>query len=95
MSANFDHAALNLTLREIVRARAAIAIPASRPIDDVDLRDREPDEAQGEPGDIEVAMFCEGEYTESVFVSRDRALELYRQLGTILGIQGVVGVHCE
>ena len=33
---------------------------------------------------VEFATFCEGEYVESVFVSRERALEIFQRLSALL-----------
>ncbi len=56
-----------------------------RPLDDIEARAAEVDD--GRPCDrIEFATFTEGEYVESVIVTRARALAFHRELGQLLAV---------
>jgi len=57
----------------------------SRPLDDIDVREEESDTAIVAGGRIEFATFVEGEYVESILISRTRASQIYRNLGRLLG----------
>lgn len=59
--------------------------PDSRPLDDIDVRLEEKEAAEVTDPRIEVATFTEGEYVESILISRARAAEIYRDLRRILG----------
>ena len=56
-----------------------------RPLDDIDVRDEESDAKCVAGGRIELATFVEGEYVESILISRARAAQIYRNLGKLLG----------
>src|ERR1700676_1995863 len=49
----------------------------SRALDDIDAREEEDDEGVVDGGRIEWATFAEGEYVESILVSRARAAAIY------------------
>jgi hypothetical protein len=57
----------------------------SRSLDDIDVREEENDTEIVADGRIEFATFIEGEYVESIWISRARSTEIYRNLGKILG----------
>ena len=57
----------------------------SRPLDDIDVREEESDTEIVAGVRIEFATFVEGEYVESILISRTRATEIYRNLGKLLG----------
>jgi hypothetical protein len=57
----------------------------SRPLDDIDVRAEETEDGVAHGDRIEVGTFAEGEYVESILLDRARALEIYRDLGEILG----------
>lgn len=59
--------------------------PTGVPLDDVDVRIEESEAAHATDLRIEMATFAEGEYVESILISRARAAEIYRDLGRILG----------
>lgn len=89
---------LHEALVEIVRSQEpqhhvmdSIDVPqtfTARPLTDVDVRDEETDDGIVANGRIEFSTFSEGEYVESVFLTRERALELYHDLGRLLGVRG-------
>lgn len=56
----------------------------NRPLDDVDVRVEETEASNATDRRIEVATFAEGEYVESILISRSRAAEIYKALGRIL-----------
>jgi len=56
-----------------------------RPLDDIDVREEEVEAGAAGEGRLEFETFAEGEYVESISISRARALEIYRDLGEILG----------
>ena len=67
-------------------ARVEHPSPDSRALDDIDVREEENDEGAVGGGRIEWATFAEGEYVESILVSRARAAAIYRDLGKALGV---------
>lgn len=56
----------------------------TRSLDDIDVREEETEEGVVNGGRVEVATFAEGEYVESILIDRARAMEVYRDLGSIL-----------
>lgn len=56
-----------------------------RPLDDIDMRVEETEANHAVSSRIEVATFAEGEYVESILISRVRAAEIYHELGRLLG----------
>jgi hypothetical protein len=56
----------------------------SRSLDDIDVREEENDTEIGADSRIELSTFAEGEYVESILISRGRATEIYRNLGKML-----------
>jgi hypothetical protein len=65
--------------------RGPLMSNVSRPIDDIDLFKDERDAGDAE-GRIEFATFIEGEYIESIMITRARATEIHRDLGELLGM---------
>jgi hypothetical protein len=63
----------------------SIELPHIRPLDDIDVREEESDPEIIAGDRIEFATFVEGEYVESILISRARATEVYRNLGELLG----------
>jgi hypothetical protein len=63
----------------------------NRPLDDIDVRIEETQAGLTSDLRVEVATFVEGEYVESVHLSRARALEIYCELGRILGDECTTG----
>jgi hypothetical protein len=56
-----------------------------RPLDDIDVRVEETEASLDADRRVEFATFTEGEYVESILVDRNRAREIYRNLGALLG----------
>lgn len=56
-----------------------------RSLDDIDVREAESDITVVDGNPIEFSTFVEGEYVESILISRVRATEVYRNLGKLLG----------
>jgi len=57
----------------------------NRALDDIDVRVEETEAGHAASSRIEVATFAEGEYVESILISRARATEIYHELGRLLG----------
>jgi len=55
-----------------------------RALDDIDVRIEQLEGGHAEGSRMEVATFAEGEYVESILISRGRAAEIYRELGRLL-----------
>ncbi len=51
-----------------------------RLLDDIDVR------AQEDGPGIEFSTFCEGEFVESIYIRRERATEIHKLLGQLLGM---------
>ena len=56
----------------------------SKPLDDIDVRVEGTEASDATDLRIEVATFTEGEFVESILISRSRAAEIYKDLGRIL-----------
>jgi len=57
----------------------------NRSLDDIDVCVESTGAGHGASSRIEVATFAEGEYVESILISRARAAEIYQELGRLLG----------
>jgi hypothetical protein len=55
-----------------------------QPLDGVDVRKPDGDDAVEHPDAIELATFCDGAYVESIFLDRKAAEALWVDLGLLL-----------
>jgi hypothetical protein len=70
--------------KHAIRPAPPIHHEENRPLDDLEVRHGEAVDGEDKVGTIEFATFAEGEYIESVWISPQRAMQLYMLLGTLL-----------